>query len=49
VLLSVIGATDGRASLGELALHLREQFGERFPTDESALSYVSQLEDLWAR
>jgi type I protein arginine methyltransferase len=49
VLLSVIGATDGRTSLGDLALRLHERFGDRFPTVESALSYVAHLDDLWAR
>lgn len=49
LLLAVIGSTDGRTSLGAMALMLHERFGERFPTPESALSYVAGLEDLWVR
>jgi type I protein arginine methyltransferase len=49
LLLAVIEATDGHTSLGELASGLHERFGERFPTPESALSYLSGLEDLWER
>ena len=49
VLLAVIAATDGATSLGELARLVHQRFAERFPTHESALAYVAQLEDLWAR
>jgi protein arginine N-methyltransferase 1 len=49
LLLEVIGTTDGRTSLGDLARRLHERFGERFPTRESALAYVATLEDLWER
>jgi protein arginine N-methyltransferase 1 len=48
-LLALIAATDGRTSFGDLARVLHERFGERFPTRESALHYLSQLDDLWER
>jgi hypothetical protein len=40
---------NGHSSLGELAEMLSERFSVRFPTPESALQYVSRLDDLWAR
>ncbi|MDB4881560.1 MAG: Methyltransferase type 12 [Gemmatimonadetes bacterium] len=49
VIFAVLGAVDSRASLGDLARMLCSRFGGRFPTPESALHFVSQLEDYWAR
>jgi hypothetical protein len=49
ILLAVIAATDGHTSLGDIAHRLHERFTGRFPTPESALAYVAQLEDLWER
>jgi protein arginine N-methyltransferase 1 len=49
ILLTVIERVNGRTSLGELADVLSKRFSERFPTRESALHYVSRLDDLWAR
>lgn len=49
LLLLVIEATDGRTSLGELALRLHERFPERFSTAERALTHVSQLQHLFSR
>lgn len=45
----VLGAANGRTSFGELAAALHERFGERFPTKQSALDYVTDLGELWAR
>jgi SAM-dependent methyltransferase len=47
VLLALIAATDGTLSFGALASVLHERFAERFPTRESALYYLSRLDDLW--
>ena len=47
VLLALIGATDGSMSFGALAGVLHERFAERFPTRESALRYLTRLDDLW--
>ena len=49
ILLTVIGATDGQTSLGDMASRLHERFADRFPTAASALTFVAQLEDLWRR
>jgi len=49
ILHAVIAATDGGTSLGDMASVLHERFADRFPTPESALAYVAQLGDLWAR
>ena len=49
ILLAVIERVNGRTSLGELAEMLSERFSARFPTSESALHYVTRLDDLWAR
>jgi protein arginine N-methyltransferase 1 len=49
ILLAVIEQVNGRTSLGELAQRLSERFSARFPTADSALHYVSRLDDLWAR
>jgi len=47
MLRALLDAADGRVTLGELARLLHERFAQRFPTRESALHYVSQLDDLW--
>jgi hypothetical protein len=47
VLSAVIASANGTTSLSEIATHLHEQFGVRFPTVASALAYVTQLQDLW--
>jgi len=49
ILLALIERVNGHTSLGELAEVLSERFNARFPTADSALGYVTQLEDLWAR
>ena len=49
VIHAVLDGVNGRASLGDLAQLLSRRFGSRFPTPESALHYVSQLEGYWAR
>jgi 16S rRNA G966 N2-methylase RsmD len=49
ILLAVIEQVNGRTSLGELAQRLSERFSARFPTADSALHYVTRLDDLWAR
>ena len=49
MVLAVLEAVDGRASLADLAQLLTRRFSARFPTSESALHYVSQLEGYWAR
>jgi type I protein arginine methyltransferase len=49
ILLALIERVNGHSSLGELAEMLSERFSVRFPTPESALQYVSRLDDLWAR
>jgi protein arginine N-methyltransferase 1 len=45
----VLGAADGRVTFGELATALHTRFGDRFPTRQSALDYVTDLGELWAR
>ena len=47
ILRTVLDAADGRRSFGELATLLHDQFAERFPTTQSALDYVTGLDDLW--
>jgi SAM-dependent methyltransferase len=49
VILAALAAVDGRASLGDVAQLLSARFSDRFPTPESALHFVSQLEGYWAR
>jgi hypothetical protein len=49
VLRAVLDAADGRATFGDLARVLQKRFAERFPTTQSALDYVTKLDDLWAR
>ncbi len=46
---ALLGAADGRTTFGELADVLHERFAERFPTRQTALDYVTGLDDLWAR
>jgi protein arginine N-methyltransferase 1 len=48
VLRVVLDAADGRATFGELAVLLHERFVERFPTTQTALDYVTGLDDLWS-
>jgi type I protein arginine methyltransferase len=49
VVLAVLQAVNGRASLGDVATMVSERFGDRFPTPERALQYITQLEGYWAR
>ena len=49
VLRALLDAADGRATFGELAGVLHARFGDRFPTRQTALDYVTGLDDLWAR
>jgi type I protein arginine methyltransferase len=49
ILRAVLDAADGRATFGDLARVLHERFATRFPTPQSALDYVTGLDDLWAR
>jgi protein arginine N-methyltransferase 1 len=48
ILRALLDAADGRATFGELAALLHERFAERFPTTQSALDYVTGLDDLWS-
>ena len=47
ILRVLLDAADGRATFGELADLLHQRFAERFPTGQSALDYVTRLDDLW--
>ena len=49
VLRTLLDCADGRATFGELARVLHERFAARFPTTQSALDYVTRLDDLWVR
>ena len=49
IIRAVLDAADGRATMGDLARLLSERFTDRFPTSQSALDYVTRLDDLWAR
>jgi protein arginine N-methyltransferase 1 len=49
LLRTLLDAADGRHSFGELAGVLHERFGDRFPSRQTALDYVTGLDDLWAR
>jgi hypothetical protein len=49
VIRALLDAADGRTTLAELAQLLLDRFPERFATTQSALDYVSRLDDLWAR
>jgi protein arginine N-methyltransferase 1 len=49
ILLVLLDAADGRATFGDLADLLHQRFAERFPTAQSALEYVTRLDDLWER
>jgi protein arginine N-methyltransferase 1 len=49
VLRTLLDRADGRATFGDLARVLHERFTTRFPTTQSALDYVTKLDDLWAR
>jgi protein arginine N-methyltransferase 1 len=49
ILLAVLERVNGRTSLGEIAEMLSERFIARFATPESALQFVTRLDDLWAR
>ncbi len=44
-----LGAANGGATFGEIATMLHERFGDRFATRQSALDYVTDLGELWAR
>lgn len=48
ILRTLLDAADGRATFGHLAARLHQQFGERFPTAQSALDYVTSLDELWS-
>jgi type I protein arginine methyltransferase len=45
---ALLDAADGRATFAELAALLHVRFAERFPTTQSALDYVTGLDDLWS-
>lgn len=47
ILRVLLDAADGRATFGDLAELLHRRFAGRFPTAQSALDYVTHLEDLW--
>ena len=47
ILRVLLDAADGRATFGDLAALLHQRFAERFPTAQSALDYVTRLDDLW--
>ena len=47
ILRVLLDAADGRATFGDLATLLHQRFAERFPTVQSALDYVTRLDDLW--
>ena len=49
ILRALLDAADGRATFGDLARVLHERFPGRFPTHQSALDYVTSVDDLWAR
>ncbi|HKH90541.1 MAG TPA: 50S ribosomal protein L11 methyltransferase [Gemmatimonadaceae bacterium] len=49
ILRAVLEGADGRATFGDLARVLHERSPARFPTPQSALDYVTSLDDLWAR
>jgi SAM-dependent methyltransferase len=49
ILHALLQASDGQSTFGELATLLHERFGDRFPTRQRALDYVTDLDDLWAR
>jgi protein arginine N-methyltransferase 1 len=49
ILRALLDATDGRRTFGELAGALHDRFGDRFPTRQAALDYVTGLDDMWAR
>ncbi|HEU4722772.1 MAG TPA: 50S ribosomal protein L11 methyltransferase [Gemmatimonadaceae bacterium] len=49
VVRTLLDAADGRSTFGELAALLHQRFGQRFPTTQSALDYVTRLEELWER
>ena len=49
ILRALLDAADGRCTFGELAGALHARFGDRFPTRQTALDYVTNLDDLWAR
>jgi len=49
VLRALLDAADGRTTFGDLAALLHERFTDRFSTRQSALDYVTRLEELWAR
>lgn len=49
VFLALLEAANGQATFGELARRLTEQFPHRFATMQSALNYVTKLDDLWSR
>ena len=46
---ALLDAADGRRTFGELAGALHERFGDRFPTRQAALDYVTGLDDMWSR
>jgi hypothetical protein len=48
ILRVVLDAADGRTTFGDLARLLHERFAERFPTTQTALDYVTRLDDLWS-
>ena len=49
ILRTLLDAADGRCTFGMLAGVLHARFVDRFPTKQTALDYVTGLDDLWAR
>jgi hypothetical protein len=49
IALAILHAADGRATMDEIARALSARFGQRFPTPQQALDYVTSLETLWER
>jgi type I protein arginine methyltransferase len=49
ILRTLLDAADGATTFGGIARLLHERFPARFATVQSALDYVTRLEDLWAR
>jgi 16S rRNA G966 N2-methylase RsmD len=49
IALAILQASDGHSTLDEIACTLSARFGERFPSPQQALDYVTSLETLWER
>jgi protein arginine N-methyltransferase 1 len=49
IALAILQAADGGATMDDIAHALSARFGERFPSPQQALDYVTSLETLWER